>query len=188
MSSDNNANVDALHRACSFLTKSVLANHIRGVHENAFAHMCHICAKTFKSKQVYELHQRAHMEQAPPKLQCTICGSWLKHEHSLRKHMARHDQQAEVCKLCNKVAPNSHALANHMRYVHSERAHKCTMCEKAFKKPIGLREHMASHTGVDLYSCPYCPKSFKSNANMHSHRKQKHLELWQHDREQRKMP
>lgn len=42
--------------------------------------------------------------------------------------------------------------------------------------------------GVDLYFCPYCPKTFKSNANMHSHRKKKHLALWQHDREQRQKP
>lgn len=125
---------------CSFVTKSVLANHIRGVHENAFAHMCHICAKTFKSKQVYDLHlQHEHLDTEPPKLQCSICGNWLKHEHSLRKHMARHGQTEEVCKLCNKVAPNRHALGNHMRYVHSERSYKCTMCDKAFKKPIGLK-------------------------------------------------
>lgn len=119
---------------------------------------------------IYNIHNKKHR---------------LKHEHSLRKHMSRHADTAEVCKLCNKVAPNKHALGNHMRYVHSERAYKCTMCDKAFKKPIGLKEHMASHTGIDLYTCPYCPRTFKSGANMHSHRKKKHIEQWTQDRHQR---
>lgn len=53
-----------------------MALHIRGIHLNAFNQICHICARTFRSKQVYKEHLREHLETDIPKLQCTICGTW----------------------------------------------------------------------------------------------------------------
>lgn len=112
----------------------------------------------------------------------------LKHENSLRSHMARHSDSNTIhkCNLCGKTAPNKGALRSHQKYVHfSDRAYVCSVCKKAFKKSISLREHMALHTGEILYSCAYCTKTFNSSANMHSHKKKLHTEQWDLERKQR---
>ncbi|KAJ6641728.1 1,5-anhydro-D-fructose reductase [Pseudolycoriella hygida] len=166
----------------NFVSKSVLASHIRGVHEFAFAHVCDICARVFKSKHVFQNHMQEHSTITRPKMQCNVCGAWLKHEESLRKHLKRHQDTFANCPICNKVLQNKHSLGNHIRSVHGERSHQCTMCDKAFKKAIVLKEHMALHTGQDLYKCPYCTKTFKSGANMHAHRKKAHFSEWTRDR------
>lgn len=173
--------------APSFVNKYVLATHISRVHDNAFALMCHVCAKTFKSKTVFDQHHRDEHSAglATPKLQCNICGNWLKNEHSLRNHMGRHFAAQQKCQLCGKLVPNQNALGNHMRYAHNDRVYTCTICDKTFKKEIALKEHLASHTGVDLYSCMYCSQMFKSSANMYAHRKKRHPEQWKLDRNRR---
>lgn len=61
----------------SFMSKSVLRIHIRGVHQFAYAHICDICAKVFKSKQVFELHRESKCgTDVKLKSQCDICGAW----------------------------------------------------------------------------------------------------------------
>lgn len=59
-----------------FASNSILQTHIRGVHENRNAHMCDICAKTFKSKLFFEQHCLEHSDVRRPKVQCTLCRVW----------------------------------------------------------------------------------------------------------------
>lgn len=165
-----------------FINAAVLKNHIRLVHENEFIQVCDICAKVFKNKAIYEQHYKLiHCENTTPPVQCKICGSWMKHEISLRKHMRRHEQEANtyICNICGKESPNRGALLSHQKYVHfDERNHKCTVCEKAFKRAISLKEHMTTHTGDVLYNCSHCDKTFNSSGNMHKHRKKMHPVEW----------
>lgn len=182
------------------------------IHEYTSGHVCEICARQFKTKQTLQTHfENEHSETPRPKLQCNICGAWLKHKRDLIKHLQRHqdinDANVETfkCTICDKVAPNKHALSGHMRSVHIEERHVCTLCSKSFKRAKNLKvrqlqsmscrlcrclifffqEHMAWHTGEDLYDCAYCEKKFKSNANMYSHRKKAHLAEWTRDFPQR---
>lgn len=103
----------------------------------------------------------------------------LKHQNSLRGHMARHlDAEVEhICKDCGKKAPSRGALRSHQKYVHSNTAkqYPCSLCSKSFKKSLTLKEHIAScHTGEVLYHCPFCSKTFNSSANLCSHKKRVH--------------
>lgn len=72
--------IEILNSACridfSFVSKAVLASHIRGVHEFAFAHVCDICARVFKSKHVFQNHMQEHSTTTRPKMQCNVCGAW----------------------------------------------------------------------------------------------------------------
>lgn len=151
--------------------------------------MCDICAKEFRSKGSYETHYKMiHSNDKSQYVQCQICGSWLKHEISLKRHMKFHSisNKTYICNICGKKAPNSHALRSHMKYVHLDEAKfKCTICDRAFKRELSLREHMTTHTGGILYTCTFCPKTFNSSANMHAHRKKIHPVEWEEEKRQK---
>lgn len=116
-----------------------MSTHIHRAH--VAAHICDICARSFKKKALLGLHyQRVHTDEVRPKVQCTTCGALLADERCLRLHNVRHqDHVAVECALCKKVMSNKHSLSHHMRYVHSERVFPCTICPKSFKRPMELR-------------------------------------------------
>lgn len=161
----------------AYSNKLNLNIHKRNVHDRAFIHICDVCAKEFRNKVDFDQHHRNVHETVPqPKVQCTVCGAWLKTKQYLRQHMVRH-QDVKVmhpCGECDKSFPYRRALRNHIRTVHPKKMYDCYLCDKQFKKPVSLKEHMATHTGVSLYQCPHCPKTFNSSANMYSHRKKVH--------------
>jgi len=168
----------------SFSSKGKCNTHFRVVHDKQNSYVCDICARVFKSRIVFDRHHNEiHLGIKPQKIQCQVCGAWLKHEHALRSHTRRHHENNDVehiCNICGKKSPNKDALKSHTKYVHVlEKKLKCTYCDKAFKKPKELREHSAQHTGEVLYKCLFCPRTFNSNANMHSHKLKKHKKEWE---------
>lgn len=60
----------------SFANNSILQTHIRGVHENTSVYICEICAKSFKSKSLFERHGLLHSNVEQPRIQCHICNQW----------------------------------------------------------------------------------------------------------------
>ncbi|KAJ6649835.1 Transcription factor grauzone [Pseudolycoriella hygida] len=164
-----------------FVVFSFLKSHINRVHRNVHSHICELCAKPFKSGRSYEMHYRNFHTNISQKVQCEMCGKWLKHKDSLRKHMLWHNSKTATCGVCGRVSSNIRALRAHMRNAHREASLECTICGKMFKKQQVLKEHMAIHAGItDLYKCTFCTKTFRSNANMYSHRKRTHpIELEQ---------
>ena len=163
----------------AFGTSYNLNTHM-AVHRDDNKFICDICSKSLRGKGNFMEHIKTHTEEGQKKVQCTICGVWIK---NLKKHMKLHtavNTDEFRCDVCGKTCPNHGALQSHIKYNHlTERKHKCTFCEKAFKRERELIEHTATHTGAILYTCPYCPKTFNSHANMHSHKKRVHREQWE---------
>ncbi|XP_062553312.1 transcription factor grauzone-like [Armigeres subalbatus] len=145
--------------------------------------VCDICGKEFRSKLSFERHILLHQGIVPDnRIQCHLCPRWLANKIGLQKHIrTQHIEAGDkfVCGDCGKIAPNSAALQQHRRVVHSELKFACEMCGKKFKRAISLKEHRAIHTGESLYSCRFCPTTFISNANMYSHQKKMHPDEWQ---------
>lgn len=102
-----------------FDKKQTLDFHKKSVHKGIYVRICEICQKEFRSKYNYEEHYKiAHSNKKLPTIRCEICGSMLKHEVSLRKHMQKHNQKPEECNICGKMTPNKDALLKHKKYHH----------------------------------------------------------------------
>lgn len=171
----------------SFKSEHIMKMHILKVHERIDQRICDVCAKVFKTKEGFQDHWNTqHLGVDEPRVQCNICGAWLKNRGTLNKHMRIHTDKPQVCDICNKEKPTRTALNHHKRLVHGDALFPCTICDKVFKRQLSLTEHIAFHTGENLYTCPYCPKMFKSNSNMHKHRKQVHFDKWTADRESKR--
>ncbi|XP_055838034.1 transcription factor grauzone-like [Episyrphus balteatus] len=169
-----------------YATESLLRVHVRVVHLKSYAHVCEICSKVFKSRVFFEKHQLEHMGQSLPKIQCQICKTWMKNEHTMRAHRRLHEDEGTVheCDICGKTGPSRNSILKHKRYVHlSERTFKCTSCPKAFKRAVSLKEHMTLHTGEVLYKCTFCTKTFNSGANMFAHKKKMHFNEWKMEKD-----
>lgn len=141
--------------------------------------MCDICGKKFKFKPSFDRHLLEHQGVVAPAMECSVCGVWLKNEHSLRLHRFTHDSTDTVCPHCGKTCSSRTALRGHIKYAHKLTTNlQCTYCEKTFKQQRNLEEHMAIHTGLQLYNCPHCPKECRSRSNMYVHIKQRHADEW----------
>ncbi|KAM8718458.1 hypothetical protein ACLKA7_001637 [Drosophila subpalustris] len=175
---------DQLEHSCHICEKSFanvhrLRRHIQSIHEDLHPHVCDICGKKFKFKPSFERHLLEHQGVVAPAMECTICGVWLKNEHSLRLHRFTHDSTNTVCPHCSKTCSSRTALRAHIEYAHKlTTSLQCTYCEKSFKQQRNLEEHMAIHTGLQLYNCPHCPKECRSRSNMYVHIKQRHADEW----------
>ncbi|XP_058066032.1 zinc finger protein 100-like [Anopheles bellator] len=169
----------------SFCSEKSLRQHYLGTHAPG-----DLIFGTYSQGQTrFGVHRKVHQggAESQTRVECELCGKWLKNSGSLRKHTLRHKSSSEpqICDICGKRAPNSLALQSHKMFVHrKEKSFKCSICQKAFKRAFTLQEHMTIHTGDILYQCVYCPKSFNSSANMHAHRKGMHPVEWKKGRMQ----
>ena len=62
-------------------------------------------------------------------------------------------------------------LNNRLRY-------KCEECGKAFITPSKLQRHSYSHSGLRPFQCNICAKSFSQTANLKTHIKNTHPEVF----------
>ncbi|XP_055687100.1 transcription factor grauzone-like [Lutzomyia longipalpis] len=162
----------------AFALNSNMQIHVKLMHQKVSYHVCEICAKMFKNKDVFKRHQKTHTGEKIEKLPCPVCGRLFNYDTKLKLHIARHNLSKEIfqCHICKKISPNKQALQSHIKYVHiRERIHKCKLCGAAFKVKQRLAEHMATHTSNQiLYTCLFCPKQFNSSANKYAHQKRQH--------------
>lgn len=174
-------------RSCH--TEHILKNHIRIVHENAYRHVCEICAKSFSSKSQLDYHGRSvHGTGKVEKFKCNLCDAMLATKLILNRHRQRmHERTSQQCTICGKVLVHEFALRLHIKSTHNSEGptFPCRVCDKSFKRSRTLKEHMATHTGVKIYSCAYCAKKFNSSANMCTHKKRVHQLEWERERAKR---
>lgn len=111
------------HSNCPYIKKTVLFQ----------------CAKVFKTKEGFQDHMKTqHMGIEEPRVQCTVCGAWLKNRGTLNKHMKIHTDSPQVCDICHKLKPTRTALNHHKRLVHGDASFHCTICKKTFKRQLSL--------------------------------------------------
>ncbi|XP_052895432.1 zinc finger protein 845-like [Anopheles moucheti] len=173
---------------CQICDKSVriryLKQHIAQIHDTPRkCYMCDLCGKNFTSSLSLDRHIKQHQGiQTIETLQCKHCDKQLRGKYNMLKHIQRMHQEVGnvyTCDECAHESPNSFALKEHKKRVHSGEQFECEQCGKRFKRKVYLTEHIAAlHTRIPLYMCEFCEATFNSKANYYSHRKIRHAEEW----------
>ncbi|XP_053674580.1 transcription factor grauzone-like [Anopheles nili] len=182
---------------CQICGKTVQARyikmHVAQIHcGERTKHMCHQCGTNLSSESALQRHIKKHAGvDSIEKLQCSYCGKWLNGKYNLKKHvrcMHLEPGQQFRCGVCGHDSPNSVALENHKKRVHSGTNYVCEQCEKRFKRKVYLTEHVAAfHTHKPLYGCEFCSTTFNSKANYYNHRKTRHPLEWKMQKEEKEM-
>ncbi len=102
------------------MTVTFLKGHIDRVHHNIHSHICELCAKRFKSGKSYERHYITVHTNISQKVQCEMCGKWMKNKGSLKKHTIWHNSESATCKVNIKRqynSPTKRHIVSIFRYV-----------------------------------------------------------------------
>ncbi|XP_049887018.1 zinc finger protein 33B-like isoform X1 [Pectinophora gossypiella] len=134
-----------------FVSRGVLARHVRDVHQRQRPHACPICHKRFAQKEVLTRHQLVHDAKRPH--QCPQCPKSFTQRGALASH-ARLHRPAEA-----------RALA----------LYQCPHCPKVFLYASGnaqqyqcVSRHMAQHMGK-VFECGTCGRQFNDKSSLHRH-------------------
>lgn len=102
---------------------------------------CHICNRSFQSKNSLRLHMRSHVGNRP-----------------------------HLCPYCDKTFAQKSTLRTHIRTHTGEKPYACQFCSRAFGDYSTFRKHVRVHTGEKPYVCDVCKKGFTQSGNMLRHR------------------
>ena len=155
-----------------YRSKGALNAHIKLCHE-APDIACHICGKTTKSKDNFELHMKKHKNEEKT-VKCSECDKHFFTNFEMKKHISRvHKTDRFLCCQCDYSTAANSILKRHIRSVHSdERNFICGTCGAAFKQKISLTQHEVSiHLNQRNFECEVCGKKFKRSSNLGTHRR-----------------
>lgn len=88
---------------------------------------------------MHYLSEHTNVEQ---KVQCDICGAWLKHHDSYMRHKRRHklkETGTQTCELCGRETKNKVSLRAHLEREHRGVRFPCTVCSATFKRACRLK-------------------------------------------------
>ncbi|XP_050074418.1 transcription factor grauzone-like [Anopheles maculipalpis] len=166
-----------------------LKGHMQKMHGSGNKQICPTCGKEFRCNSAMERHLKAHLGTLTiERVQCDQCEKWFDSKQNLRSHCKRvHDQMGPIqCDECQHISPNHRALVSHKVRAHGQKqAYECEYCGKKLNTKLTLKEHLAIHTNIPLYSCEFCGITFNSNANKYVHRKSKHPQEWEAQKQQK---
>ncbi|XP_052896829.1 transcription factor grauzone-like [Anopheles moucheti] len=166
-----------------------LKGHMQKMHGSDNKQICPTCGKEFRCSLAMERHIKAHLGLLKiERVQCDRCEKWFDNKLNLRNHFKRvHDEAGPIqCDECQHVSPNRRALIYHKARAHGQKQlYECEYCGKKLNTKLTLKEHLSIHTNIPLYSCEFCGITFNSNANKYVHRKSKHPQEWEAQKQQK---
>ena len=133
---------------------------------------CHICGKTTKSKNMFELHIKKHKNEEKT-VKCTECDKYFHTSYEMKSHRRVHKKDRYLCSQCEYSSASNSTLKRHIQTVHSdERNFICGTCGTAFKSKLVMAQHEVSiHLNQRNYECEVCGKKFKQSTHLSTHRR-----------------
>lgn len=166
----------------SYLSKTMLEDHIRVVHLRKEPYKCVVCGNTFTLQSSMRIHQtnkhRVVDESELSSNYCTLCKMTFKKPSSLMKHLEmkrciptpRVERQGHfVCDLCGKEFRFYKTFNLHLREHAGDKPYKCTYCPKSFVINSKRLAHEVSHTDARPFSCETCGQSYKTWKHLRRH-------------------
>ncbi|CAG4969429.1 unnamed protein product [Colias eurytheme] len=132
---------------------------------------CTACFKGFLDEDAYNCHVLRHTNQCGDH-QCSICKTYFKHPHALRKHITAHHTQRYSCNRCPYVTTHRQTARLHERW-HKGTKYKCPHCQDEFVKFTTYMGHIRIKHPSD-FVCALCGYSFVSEKGIELHKKLKH--------------
>ena len=160
--------------------KSLLNEHIKGVHENN-PFRCEVCSETFiywKSLRKHE--KRAHAEPDSMhmfKYNCSECDFVSDDKTEFQMHTDRHmNMKRYKCNVCAMAFFTQSQLTNHLKHSCSALIvykFECSVCGKKLKSEDRYREHFYSQHVLNqpekMYYCEVCISRFFSERGLKIH-------------------
>ncbi|XP_058121333.1 transcriptional repressor CTCF [Anopheles ziemanni] len=129
---------------------------------------CEECDKRFFSKYDLAKHRATHTGERP--YGCVICGAAFSRSTLLTRHQAQHkDDLTYPCVFCERVFVSQEELDKHAQTHEKNRPFVCTDCPKSFAYKQGLERHAAVHAKELPHKCEYCDMSFHTSAALSRH-------------------
>ncbi len=161
--------------AKSFNTTTMLARHIKYIHENPDAFACDRCDYKFTSQSSLTRHYRTHTKEPINKpFQCNICEKRFVYNCNLEAHMQFHNKQRPFsCSRCNKAYSTKGKLKEHNKYDHAETPieFRCPQCNKTFSRPCSLKKHLVKHSNDSFpWKCNLCDRKYSQKVALTAHK------------------
>nr|XP_019539409.2 zinc finger protein Xfin [Aedes albopictus] len=137
--------------------------HSPGGREDRRKYPCHICERTFNSKQAAMQHVERHTEQT------------TQEDDAIDKIIAEYYKLK--CDTCQKQFGSFQALHKHTTTEHRKRALVCC-CKKKMRKRSELFDHYHYHQDPNRFKCKVCNKTWHHSAALGHHMKYKHHAEW----------
>ncbi|XP_066254692.1 zinc finger protein 90-like isoform X6 [Euwallacea similis] len=166
----------------SYLSKTMLEDHIRVVHLQKEPYKCIVCGNTFTLQSSMRIHQinkhRVVDESELSSNYCTLCKMSFKKPSSLMRHLEmkrciptpRVERQGHfVCDLCGKEFRFYKTFNLHLREHAGDKPYKCSYCPKSFVINSKRLAHEVSHTDARPFSCETCGQSYKTWKHLRRH-------------------
>jgi KRAB domain-containing zinc finger protein len=142
---------------------------------------CYYCGQKFLEKN--RLYQHIMYHHAEEKFQCALCQMSFKTKTIFNNHQRDvHDPEAKknppfCCDHCGKRFTEKRLLRIHLGHAFNLRRYKCSFCDKSFNAASGRRQHMKIHKrkegGVKgqekKFLCHLCSRSFTLKTSLNSH-------------------
>uniref|UniRef100_A0A8D8I8F6 Zinc finger protein 555 n=1 Tax=Culex pipiens TaxID=7175 RepID=A0A8D8I8F6_CULPI len=125
------------------------------------------CLRVFPNNEELQRHLRKDVHNLHV---CDICGTALRHKHSLEIHLARHTGVPSFsCEYCSSSFFTNTELKNHVKSIHTTgEFFRCSECGSSFKSKKLLNQHLESHQ-ERKYECLACEFSFKTKQHLRRH-------------------
>nr|XP_034837449.1 zinc finger protein 610-like [Maniola hyperantus] len=137
-------------------------------------HVCDICGKAFKLKEVYNRHKERHETRYIFK--CELCPYAGRYRERLWMHMRVHTGELKyLCTECPARYTTGGSLSDHIKLKHTEPQYKCDSCDKAYHNNLNLQRHIdTAHLGIKNHECNVCGKTFGYRKKMLDHQRKIH--------------
>lgn len=135
---------------------------------------CDVCGTFVKTQATLRKHMIRVHTDYRP-YKCDVCNVALKTANHLKRHMLTHSRDRNfTCSCCNKTFLAAATRDRHQWRHNAERNIKCQHCPKLFLTQEGLLNHVGRHTGELSFNCDFCPKAFVDSNAVSVHRRKHH--------------